>query len=66
MGLWRPIGDVKICRIFANRAIIGHILHRNRKEGFFRVFRYWPGTVNGKLGLNWAYFPSGVGPSKEE
>jgi hypothetical protein len=34
-----PIGEVQIYRIFQNRAIIGLILHRNRKGWFYVVFQ---------------------------
>jgi hypothetical protein len=37
-GPYEPIGEVEICRIWINRAIIGHILHRNRKQAFYGVF----------------------------
>ena len=38
-GPYKPIGEVQICRIFQNRAIIGLILHRNRKRRFYEVFQ---------------------------
>jgi hypothetical protein len=38
-GLYKPIGEVQICRILSNRAIFERILHKNRKEGFYGVFR---------------------------
>jgi hypothetical protein len=38
-GPYRPIGEVQICRILPNRAIIGLILHRNRKQRFYEFFQ---------------------------
>jgi len=34
-----PLDEAQICRILVNRAIIERILYRNRKEGFYGVFR---------------------------
>jgi len=39
MGLWWAFNEVQICRIFPKRAIIGLILHRNRKRRFYVVFK---------------------------
>jgi hypothetical protein len=38
-GLLKPSGEVQICRISANRAIIGCILHTNRKEWIYGVLK---------------------------
>jgi hypothetical protein len=38
-GPYKPIDEVQICRILANRAIIGLILYRNRKQQFYVVFQ---------------------------
>lgn len=55
-GLWRPLGEVQICLILANGAIIGHILDWKGKEQFFGVFRYWPGHRKRKRSPYRAYF----------
>jgi hypothetical protein len=57
------MGEMQIGLILENGAIIAGILHRNRKEGYFGVFRYWPGEGRGKRSLYRAYFLSGSGLS---
>jgi hypothetical protein len=37
-GLYKPIGEVQICRILTNKANIGHILHTKRKEAIYGFF----------------------------
>jgi hypothetical protein len=56
-GPYKPIGEVQICRILTNGAIIGHILHTKRKEAIYGFFRYWSGNKVKKRSLKWAYFP---------
>jgi len=38
-GHWQPTGEVQNCRILANRAIIGRILHTNRKGWIYGFFK---------------------------
>jgi hypothetical protein len=57
-GPYKPIGEVHLCHILANRAIIAGILHRNRKGEYFEVFRYCLRNEMSKRSPIWAYFPS--------
>ena len=35
-----PTGEVQICRIFPNRALIGRILKGTEKDDFYEVFSF--------------------------
>jgi len=64
-GPYKPIGEVQICRILANRAIIGLILHRNRKRQFYEVFQK-AGENREKIGARMGFISLilGIGDKK--
>jgi hypothetical protein len=51
------LGEGHFSLILANKAIIGRIFHRNRKEGIIGVLRYWQRQRERKRRPIWAYFP---------
>ena len=55
-GLYEPSGEVQTCRILANRAIIGRILHTNRNGGFYGVFPQGRADPGRNRSPNRAYF----------
>ena len=52
-----PIGDVQPCRILANRAIIGRILHMDRNRGFYGDFLLLEKGYGRRRSQIQAYFP---------
>jgi hypothetical protein len=52
-----PIGDVQPCRILANRAIIGRILHMDRNRGFYGDFLLLEKGYGRRRSPIQAYFP---------
>ncbi len=63
-GVYKPIGEVQICRILPNRAIIAGILYWNRKGAFYGVFYIAYENQGENRSPNWAYFPLTVASGK--
>jgi len=55
-GLWKPSGEMQSSLISANSAIIGRILHMNRKGWIYRLFQKRKGNFGENRSPYWVYF----------